>query len=129
MAARRFHGAIPPHPHVLVTGYLPYQLLFQRLAAVVHSGGIGTIGWCLREGLLSLLLPRNLDHFDNARRAERLGAARVWRGGRPSAPALAEQLAALQADEALRERLKSLAPLVAAEDGAGLAAARINAWL
>jgi rhamnosyltransferase subunit B len=129
VAARRFHDAIPPHPHLLVTGYLPYQLLFQQLTAVVHSGGIGTIGWCLRQGLPSLLLPRNLDHFDNAWRAERLGVAQVWRGGRPSAEALAERLAALQADAALRQRLTALAPLVAAEDGAELAAARISAWL
>jgi UDP:flavonoid glycosyltransferase YjiC (YdhE family) len=129
VAARRFHRSIPPHPRLLVTGYLPYQLLFQRLAAVVHSGGIGTVGWCLRQGLPSLLLPRSLDQFDNARRAERLGVAQVWRGGRPSAAALAERLAALQADTALRQRLTALAPLVAAEDGAEQAAARISAWL
>ena len=30
----------------------------------------------------ALLLPRNLDHCDNTRRAERLDAAKVWRGGR-----------------------------------------------
>ncbi len=114
---------------VRLTGYLPYSRLFGLGAAVVHSGGIGTIGWALRAAAPSLLVPADWDQHDNARRAARRGFARELPMARYTAKAAAEALAALLDDHAMRQRLRDAAPTVAAEDGAAVAADRIERCL
>ncbi len=103
---------------IRLTGYLPYSRVFGLAEAVVHSGGIGTIGWTLREGVPSLLVPSDWDQHDNARRAERRGLARVLPMRSYSARAIATEIVTLLDDTGLRQRLAALAPSVAAEDGA-----------
>ncbi|MEZ4562126.1 MAG: hypothetical protein R2853_05275 [Thermomicrobiales bacterium] len=48
---------------------------FPRAAAIVHQGGIGTIGAALRAGKPTIIVPFAHDQFDNARRSERPGSA------------------------------------------------------
>lgn len=62
---------------VFVTGYAPYSQIFPRAAAVVHQGGIGTVGQALHAGAPMLIVPQGLDQPDNAFRACRAGVARV----------------------------------------------------
>lgn len=122
VAAQRFHASIRPSPQVLVTSYYPYSKLFQGARAVVHSGGIGTLGWCLRFGVPSLLVPSGWDQYDNARRAEGRHLARVLPARAYRATQIAVALQSLLADQALHDNLRLVAPLIAREDGAFSAA-------
>jgi UDP:flavonoid glycosyltransferase YjiC (YdhE family) len=62
---------------VFAAEYAPYSELFSRAAAVVHSGGIGTIAQTLRAGVPSVVVPYAADQPDNAYRLARLGASRT----------------------------------------------------
>jgi UDP:flavonoid glycosyltransferase YjiC (YdhE family) len=129
VAAKKFHGLFKPDPDILVTGYFPYSRLFGLASAVVHSGGIGTLGWALRLGLPSLLVPSDWDQYDNADRAERRGLAKVLPIERYTPTRIAGALDALLTDEGLRTRLSQMAPLVAAENGQVVASDAIEALL
>lgn len=117
VAAKRFHDTIPQSDAVLVTGYLPYAKLFRHAAAVVHSGGIGTIGLTLRYGIPSLLIPYSLDQFDNAHHAVRHGFAKSMPIRKYRAAHVADALDGLLKDGKLLARLQTAAETVAAEDG------------
>lgn len=114
---------------IRLTGYLPYSHLFGLAASVVHSGGIGTIGWAMRAGVPSLLVPSDWDQHDNARRAARRGLAHVLPMRRFAAANVAHAIAALLNDTSLHQRLRDLAPGVAAEDGARASADAVEAEL
>lgn len=88
-------------PAVLRCRFAPLDALLPHCAALIHAGGIGTLALGLRAAIPMLLLPRAHDQFDNARRAEKLGLARVARRGD-----LAAQIRAVLGDETLKERLE-----------------------
>lgn len=119
----RFHRLVPKDPRFLTTGYMPYSSLLEPISAVIHSGGIGALGWAIRQGKPSLLLPSEWDQFDNARRATERGFARTLpphtRGRK-----LAVEISRLIADPwpALEDRGKA----VAAECGTKTAANAIE---
>jgi len=56
--------------------FLPMTRLLPRCAAMVHHGGIGTVGQCLAAGIPQLIVPMAFDQPDNAARVVRLGVAR-----------------------------------------------------
>jgi UDP:flavonoid glycosyltransferase YjiC (YdhE family) len=56
-------------------GFVPLSKLLPRAAALVHHGGIGTIGQALAAGVPQLTVPMILDQFDNSRRLLRLGVS------------------------------------------------------
>lgn len=64
-------------PDVLWLPQAPFDLLFPRLAAVVHHGGIGTTAQAFRCGIPQIIIPYAFDQFDNALRAQKLGVAEV----------------------------------------------------
>jgi UDP:flavonoid glycosyltransferase YjiC (YdhE family) len=121
VVASQHHATLPSAEDVHVTTYLPYSELFPHLAAVVHSGGIGTLGWALRCALPSLLVPSADDQFDNADRAQSHGYARVLRRRHYDAERVARSLQALLGDDPLRARLQPVARLLDAEQGAVIA--------
>ncbi len=129
VAAKKFHGAFAGSSNVLVTGYLPYARLFRYASVVVHSAGIGTLGWALRQGVPSLVVPAEWDQFDNAWRAQRAGVAQALPLGQYQAERIAEGIAGVQADCAMADRLATLSPQIAAEDGATVAADAIERLL
>ncbi len=102
------------------TGDLPYRQVFDHAAAVVHAGSIDILGWAMRAGLPSLLLPRAGDQYDNARRASRLGIARVLSAA-ADAQAIANQLRAILCDAAMHARGREVCEAVLAENGTALA--------
>ncbi len=55
--------------------FVPLSTLLPKAAALVHHGGIGTIGQALAAGLPQLTVPMILDQFDNSRRLLRLGVS------------------------------------------------------
>jgi rhamnosyltransferase subunit B len=51
---------------VLHLPFAPFSEVFPACAAVIHHGGIGTIGQCLRAGVPSLVVPGGVDQPFNA---------------------------------------------------------------
>ncbi|HBL26572.1 MAG TPA: glycosyltransferase, partial [Acidobacteria bacterium] len=62
---------------ILAVPYVAYSQLFPRAAAIVHQGGIGTVGQALAAGRPMLVVPFSHDQPDNAARLVRLGVART----------------------------------------------------
>ena len=129
LAASRFHAELPPSPDILVTGYLPFSMLLKNARAIVHSGGIGAIGWSLRFGMQSLLVPSSWDQFDNAYRAQQQKLASVMAQGDYKAPAIASELNKLFNNQPQRDLLQSYTGQLSEEDGAAVACMRIEAVL
>lgn len=129
VADPRFHAELPRGDDLLVTGYLPYSELIRAARLVVHSAGIGTLGWCLRHGRYSILTPGAEDQFDNARRAERLGYARVIPRRRFDVDSLAACLGEHLADPAGDAACRRAAAAVCHEDGAASACREVEALL
>ncbi|MEA1052146.1 hypothetical protein U5801_20380 [Lamprobacter modestohalophilus] len=121
VASTPFHADLPRADDLHVTAYLPYSRLFPQVEALVHSGGIGTIGWSLRFARPSLLVPSADDQFDNAQRAQARGLAHVLPRRHYRAKQVARSLQALLGDDQLRARLQQVARRLGAEQGAGAA--------
>jgi UDP:flavonoid glycosyltransferase YjiC (YdhE family) len=70
---------------VIRCDFVPFQHLFPLCAAVIHHGGIGTVGTALAAGLPQVILPISFDQMDNAARVRRLraGATVLARRARP----------------------------------------------
>jgi rhamnosyltransferase subunit B len=103
--------------NVFVTEYAPYSELFPRAAAVVHQGGVGTVGQTLRAGVPMIVMPFSHDQPDNADRVRRLGVARVIDRRRYAAGHAANELRRLLGDQRYRERATAVGKIVRAEDG------------
>ncbi len=113
-------GAVPPSVKVL--DYYPYSAVFPRAAAIVHSGGIGTLAQALAAGRPQLITPVAFDQPDNARRAAGLGVARTLPFGSATASALARELAIIMGEQSYALRARETGPTVSRQDGACSAA-------
>jgi len=107
---------------VLVLDEAPYEVLLPRVAAVVHHGGIGTVGAALRAGVPQVVHPFFGDQPFWARRLHRLGVA---------PPPLTRLRAAAVADalrdaEGRADTAHHLGALVREEDGITAARRRIE---
>ncbi len=129
VAAKKFHGRFAASDDLLVTGYFPYARLFRHAALVVHSAGIGALGWAARFAIPSLLVPSEWDQFDNARRAERAGLGRVLDIHNYTGAKIAAAINAVEADVRIATGLSHLAPILNAEDGARVACDAVDALL
>jgi UDP:flavonoid glycosyltransferase YjiC (YdhE family) len=109
--------------------YAPFSVIFARSAAVVHQGGIGTMGQTLRSGRPMLVVPFAHDQPDNARRAKGLGVARLVYPRAYSARRVAGHLRALLEEPGYRDRAGEVAKLVRSEDGVGSACDAIEELL
>ncbi|HEX8075466.1 MAG TPA: glycosyltransferase, partial [Thermoleophilaceae bacterium] len=67
-------GAAEDEDVFLLPGFVPFDWLFARVAAVVHHGGCGTTHEGLRAGVPSVLLPSYPDQFFFGRRVVALNA-------------------------------------------------------
>jgi UDP:flavonoid glycosyltransferase YjiC (YdhE family) len=118
-------GAVPTG--VKVFQYLPYSAIFPRAAAIVHSGGIGTLAQALAAGRPQLIVPVAFDQPDNARRTVALGIARSLPFRKATADAMARELAALLAATDCNLRARAIGETMAREDGARAAADALEA--
>jgi rhamnosyltransferase subunit B len=109
-------GPLPPT--VKAFDYLPYSAVFPRAAAVVHTGGVGTLAQALAAGRPQLIVPVAFDQPDNARRTVALGVARSIPFGKATAGAMARALGAVLADPDCAMRARKVGEEVAPEDGA-----------
>jgi UDP:flavonoid glycosyltransferase YjiC (YdhE family) len=105
-------------PHsICVAEYAPYSKLFERVAMVVHQGGVGTTAQCLRAGRPMLIMPYSHDQPDNARRMKRMGVARVIQRASYKPGRVARKIRAMLAKPEFEERARALAEEVAQENG------------
>jgi UDP:flavonoid glycosyltransferase YjiC (YdhE family) len=112
-------GALPAT--VAAFAYLPYSFVFPRAAAIVHSGGIGTLAQALAAGRPQLVVPVAFDQPDNARRTVALGIARSVPFRAATARVLAAELSVLLAAPDCARRAAEVGALVRGEDAAGTA--------
>ena len=108
-------GSLPAQ--VVTTSYAPYAALFHRAAAVVHQGGIGTIGQTLRAGKPMIVVPFGGDQYDNGARIERLGVGHTITRRKYSATRAAAALRQLLDSDTFRKRAADVGGHVRAEDG------------
>ncbi len=123
-------GKTPPRnadgPGFHLAEYAPYSLLFPRAEAVVCSGGIGTVGQCLKAGTPFVVVPFGNDQPDNAARCFRLGVSRTLARSKYTGARAAETIGALLGDTNARPKAKEAAKVIAGEDGVAAACAAIE---
>lgn len=126
-------GKTPPRgvegPDLHLADYAPYSLLFPRAEAVICSGGVGTLGQCLKAGVPFVVVPFGNDQPDNAARCFRLGVSRSLPRSRYHQDRAAETIGALLADPVARPRARECASVVASEDGVNAACDAIEAQI
>ncbi len=111
-APARFAG-----PGTFAVDYVPYSQLFPRAAAVVCTGGAGTLGQALRAGRPILAVPCGNDQPDNVARVRRLGVARSVPRARYDRRRVTGELGALLGDPSYGERAALVAKEMSSEDG------------
>ena len=111
---------------IFVCDYAPFSELFRHAQAVIHHGGIGTVGQVLRAGKPQYIVPFHSDQFDNAARVVRLGAARSVRLKNYETGRVAAELSALLSDASYAERAAAVGRQVCHEDGAEITARAVD---
>jgi rhamnosyltransferase subunit B len=112
-----------------IGGYAPYSPLFPRALAIIHHGGIGTLGQALRAGTPQLIVPLLSDQFDNAARAVRLGLARTIARRRYTPRRVADEVRRLIEEPSFARRAAEIGGIVAREPGAERIARAIGQFL
>jgi rhamnosyltransferase subunit B len=102
---------------ICVAEYAPYSALFPHAKLVVHQGGVGTTAQCLRAGRPMLIMPYSHDQPDNARRMNRLGAARVVQRSSYKPWRVARAIRAMLGDSDYEQAAQGAAQVLAREDG------------
>ncbi|HTU93489.1 MAG TPA: glycosyltransferase [Gemmataceae bacterium] len=92
-------------------GFVPLSALLPRAAALVHHGGIGTIGQALAAAVPQLTVPMILDQFDNSRRLYRLGVSANVRAAAYRPATVARLLRGLLESPAVAKRCRRYAAL------------------
>ncbi len=92
-------------------GFVPLSALLPRSAALVHHGGIGTLGQALAAGVPQLTVPMILDQFDNSRRLFRLGVSANVRAAAYRPARIARLLQGLLESPAVAARCRQYAAL------------------
>ncbi|HKO60425.1 MAG TPA: glycosyltransferase [Pyrinomonadaceae bacterium] len=121
---------VEPLPEAIAAfEYAPFEQIFSRAAAIVHSGGIGTTGQALKSGRPQLVVPHAHDQFDNAARVARLGCGRWLPRPRYNAATVTKELKALFADQNYASIAVEVGLKVQKENGARAAADAIEELL
>jgi sterol 3beta-glucosyltransferase len=119
-------SALPSWAHV--EPEVPHAWLYPRCSAIVHHGGAGTTGAAVRSGTPQQIVPLGFDQQFWGSRLNVLGVAPPPIRRRDLSPErLAAGIRAARTDERMRAAAASLGEIVRAEDGTGVALARIEA--
>jgi vancomycin aglycone glucosyltransferase len=119
-------GSLPSSCYL--AGDVPHDLLFARLAGIVHHGGAGTIATAARAGRPQLIVPHMMDQFYWADRVHAVGIGpRAIRRRALDARRLASGLEALTRDTTIRERARNLGGQLRGKDGVAAAVRALEA--
>ncbi len=103
---------------VFTVASVPHDLLFPRVAAVVHHGGLGTTAAGLRAGVPSIIVPFFADQPFWGRRVYELGVGpRPIPRKRLTTESLADAITAAVEDREMQHRAWTLGQRIQAEDG------------
>ena len=96
-------------------GSLPFGRVFERCAAVVHHGGVGTSAQGLAAGVPQLIMPMAHDQPDQAQRLKRLGVGDYLLPNDFRARAVADKLADLLSSTSVGAACRDLKARMAAQ--------------
>ena len=108
--------------NVRVTSYLNHAELLPRCAAIVTTGGAGTVLAAARAGVPQLVVPTTWDQPDNGRRVLEAGVGLTLPKRRCSPPRLAAAVEELLGDDRRRQRAERLGARLRRTSGPGRAA-------
>lgn len=121
---------VGPSMPVHVCSFADYSVLFRACQCVVHHGGVATLMQVIAAGKPSLILPRTLDQFDQAVRAQKLGVAEVLPFKKLSEDELlAGVLSVLSDSKKTDGKLRDSAQSFTLEDGVRVACEQIHRLL
>lgn len=89
--------------------FAPFSRLLPRAAALVHHGGIGSVGQALAAGIPQLIMPMGFDQPDNASRLIALGVADMIPRRAFRARLVAKKLSRLLGDPQVALKCRALA--------------------
>lgn len=95
--------------------YVPFGAVFERCAAVMHHGGIGTCSQGLAAGVPQLLMPMSHDQPDNAWRLKHLGVGEYIPPRRFCAKAIASVLETLMVSPGVAAACRGIKERMAAQ--------------
>jgi rhamnosyltransferase subunit B len=102
---------------IYVTDYAAYSEIMPRVAASVHSGGMGTCAQALRSGRPMLVVPWSHDQPDNAERLRQLGVSRTIDRSHYIAARAAQELDRLLSQSSYESNAAHITRELASEDG------------
>jgi UDP:flavonoid glycosyltransferase YjiC (YdhE family) len=108
--------------HVRIVPFAPHDEVLPRVSALVTHGGWGISGRALRHGVPMLIIPIFGDQPVIGARLAEMGLAYHLPRNKASPEAIRQALAALLADEPLKQRVKAMAAKLQALDTSGLIA-------
>lgn len=121
-------GDAAPPSWMHVERDVPHAWLYARSGAIVHHGGSGTTGAAVRSGVPSQVIPLGFDQQFWGSRLHTLGVAPpAIRRRDLTVDKLVTALRTMRTDQRMRESAAALGERVRAEDGTGIALARIEA--
>ena len=116
-------------PTIHVADYVPHSYVFPRAAAVVHQGGIGTLGQAMHAGRPMLVVPFSHDQPDNAQRVERMGIGKRIPRAKFSVSSAEAALRELLEDGRYAVNATEIARRLREEDGVAAACDRLESVL
>jgi vancomycin aglycone glucosyltransferase len=120
-------SVVDNEPDCLAIGEVNQQLLFKRVAAVVHHGGAGTTTGAAFSGASQVVIPQMYDQHYWAQQVQNLGIGTAHASGAPTKDSLTSAL-----ERSLRPEVAARARSTAAtvrRDGARTAAQRLSALI
>jgi rhamnosyltransferase subunit B len=117
---------LPRDGSMKAVAYAPYSAVFAKASVVVHHGGAGTTAQGLRAGRPTLITPMAHDQFDNAARVKRLGAGLTLRFAKVNAVRMEHELRRVLSEGTYARAAAGLGERVRGEDGARVAAERLE---
>ncbi|MEO7430417.1 MAG: glycosyltransferase [Acidimicrobiales bacterium] len=111
-----------------VVGYVPHGAVLTKASVVVTHGGLGTVMAALAHGVPLVCMPMGRDQFFNAGRVTELGAGRTLPTD-ADASLIAETVASVLADPALRDGAKRMATAIAGCGGSVAAVGELERLL
>ena len=112
----------------LALGEVPHDVLFPRVAAIVHHGGAGTTAAASRAGVPQVVVPHLADQFFWGWRVheQQAGPRPIFRTALTAA-SLHEALAACLSDDVMKTRARQLGERLRQTDGARVAVHHLEA--
>jgi MGT family glycosyltransferase len=112
----------PLAPNIRVEQFVSHSDLLPRCAALVTTGGAGTVMAALQAGVPQLIVPTHWDKPDNARRVVEAGAGLRLTPRQCTSRGLRDAVERLLNESSFRDRARQLAEQLAREPGPSRAA-------